>query len=505
MYRVLIAEDSKPILRNIQSLLTSLELPLDLAAKAANGEEALELIRQQHFDLLLTDIRMPKMDGLALIEQAKQLHPRLLAVLISGYNDFEYTRKAINLQVFDYLLKPVERKQLAEVMERAMEQLNSQGHEELESWKEIVDLREVPDTDRKGLQLYGNILLILQKQPFSKGSADWSRQAVQQHAAEFFKPHGCWVYPSWNPKQMLAVVPKAAMEGYGSLNECMNNLRKHLEQIGLPVSIAGRSQSLEPGMLKGVYHQMSDLLQARLRIKQSIAVDGDHAVLQSAADTDQESMERELLASFTEMLRGYRKEQLLLKGKEQLSRWAEEDARLAQLERFIRTLKGAFLQAGAELDADIRVRIEKEASHLLNADRYEDFCSRFEAWLKQVFEQLQSLRRKSPEELFRQLDQYIRSNLYSQLSITDIARKFHVSPSYVSRIMKRCAQSSFVQYYTRLKITEACRLMADRSDMKVKEVSDALSFSDQHYFSKVFKEYTGLSPTEYKEKHQSQG
>lgn len=500
MYRVLIAEDSKPILRNIQSLLTSLELPLELAAKAANGEEALELIRKQHFDLLLTDIRMPKMDGLTLIEQAKQLHPRLLAVLISGYNDFEYTRKAINLQVFDYLLKPVERKQLAEVMGRAMEQLNGQGHEELESWKEIVDLREVPDTDRKGLQLYGNNLLILQKQPFTKGSAAWSRQAVQQYTAEFFKLHGCLVYPSWNPKQMLAVVPKAAMEGYGSLNECANKLRKHLEQHGLPVSIVGRSQSPEPGMLKAVYHQMSDLLQARLRIKQSIVLDGDHAVPQSQSDSDQESMERELLTSFTDMLRGYRKEQLLLKGKEQMSRWAEEDSRLAQLERFIRMLTEAFMQAGAELDTDIRISMEHEARHLLNADSYEDFSIRFEAWLKQVFEQLQSLRRKSAEELFRQIDQYTRGNLYSQLSITDVARKFHVSPSYVSRIMKRYAESSFVQYYTRLKITEACRLMADRSDMKVKEISDALSFSDQHYFSKVFKEYTGLCPTDYREK-----
>nr|WP_283571205.1 helix-turn-helix domain-containing protein [Paenibacillus brevis] len=144
--------------------------------------------------------------------------------------------------------------------------------------------------------------------------------------------------------------------------------------------------------------------------------------------------------------------------------------------------------------------MEHEARHLLNADSYEDFSIRFEAWLKQVFEQLQSLRRKSAEELFRQIDQYTRGNLYSQLSITDVARKFHVSPSYVSRIMKRYAESSFVQYYTRLKITEACRLMADRSDMKVKEISDALSFSDQHYFSKVFKEYTGLCPTDYREK-----
>lgn len=504
VYRVLIAEDSKPILRNIQSLLASLELPLELAAKAMNGEEALELIGREHFDLLLTDIRMPKMDGLTLIEQAKRLHPRLLAILISGYNDFEYTRKAINLQVFDYLLKPVERKQLEDVMGRAIEQLHQQVNNELEKWKEIADLRGVPDADRNGLQLYGNNLLILHKQPFSKESLAWSREAVQQCAGEVFKPHACLVYLSWNPRQLLVVVPKAAMEeGFGSLSEGMNKLRKHLERQGLNVSIAGRSQSLEPDLLKVIYHQLTTLLQSRVRIRQGIVVDGDVSVPQG--DGDEERLDKEQLASFIDMLRGHRKEQLLLIGKEQLSRWAGEDPRLAELERFIRLLTEAFMQAGAELDTDIRVSVENEARQLLNADDYEAFSSLFEGWLKQLFQQLQSLRRKSGEELFRQIDHYTRGNLYSQLSITDVARKLHVSPSYISRIMKRYAQSSFVQYYTDLKIKEACRLMADRSDMKVKEISDALSFTDQHYFSRVFKEYTGLSPTEYRDKHHRGG
>ena len=97
------------------------------------------------------------------------------------------------------------------------------------------------------------------------------------------------------------------------------------------------------------------------------------------------------------------------------------------------------------------------------------------------------------------MDEYIKLHKYSHLSINDVALKFHVSPSYVSRVIKNVTQATFVQYYTRLKIQEACRLMEQQPDMKFKELSDLLSFSDQHYFSKVFKEYTGYSPTEYKE------
>lgn len=137
MYNVMIVEDSKPILRNIKMLLETLSFPIRVAATATNGEEALAAIKQSPIDLLLTDIRMPKMDGLSLIEQAKIANPDLKVILISGYSDFEYTRKALNLQVFDYLLKPVEREALEEVMGRVIDQLDQQMS------KELLDLQEI--------------------------------------------------------------------------------------------------------------------------------------------------------------------------------------------------------------------------------------------------------------------------------------------------------------------------------------------------------------------------
>ncbi|WP_179281049.1 response regulator [Paenibacillus sp. XY044] len=124
MYNVLIAEDSKPILRNIKSLLEASGLPVTVVATASNGDEAVAAFQLQPIDILLTDIRMPKMDGLTLIERLKQLQPGLKTVLISGYSDFEYTRKAITLQVDDYLLKPVNKNDFAEVMDRIFKKLH---------------------------------------------------------------------------------------------------------------------------------------------------------------------------------------------------------------------------------------------------------------------------------------------------------------------------------------------------------------------------------------------
>lgn len=93
MYTAIIAEDSKPILRNIEALMQSMELPVRISATASNGLDALEYIKANPVDILLTDIRMPKLDGLALIGQCRQVNPALKAVLISGYSDFSIRAK----------------------------------------------------------------------------------------------------------------------------------------------------------------------------------------------------------------------------------------------------------------------------------------------------------------------------------------------------------------------------------------------------------------------------
>ncbi|MGG6314156.1 response regulator transcription factor [Paenibacillus macerans] len=500
MYNVIIVEDSKPILRNIRTLLNSLELPVSVVATAANGEEALELIREGPVDLLLTDIRMPKMDGLTLIEQAKRIRPKLLFVLISGYNDFEYTRKAINLQVFDYLLKPVERKQLAEVMDRAIERLSRQTPSEAEMFREIVDPRYYPEMQLGDhFRHYDKMILLLRKQPFADREDLWKQEVIQRELSAFFAPHLSWVFPTQQPGQFLAMVHKASADACSSVLEYLESVRRYLDNLGIRSAIGGQLPSGDPGRLPELYYRMSGILNEQQRIAHGIVVDTE--VPLPLASQDSRSMDRAVTAGFIELIRGRRKEQFLLKLGEQLAKWHGENVRLAELERFVGQMADAFGQTGAAgQDAGFRLDLEAASKRLFDRDSYADFGQALQEWARECFEQLQSQNRKGAEELFKQIEEYVQLNLYSYLSIADVALKFHVSPSYVSRIMKKYAQSTFVQYYTQLKIKEACRLMAGKPEMKFKEVSDALSFSDQHYFSKVFKEYTGYSPTEYKER-----
>ena len=106
MYSILIVDDERIERDGMEKLIRRLELPLQ-AEQAPNGEAALEKLKQKRFDMLLTDIKMPFMDGLTLIHEARKLYPDLVTLIFSAYSDFEKARAAIREQVQRYILKPV--------------------------------------------------------------------------------------------------------------------------------------------------------------------------------------------------------------------------------------------------------------------------------------------------------------------------------------------------------------------------------------------------------------
>ncbi|MNC07822.1 putative response regulatory protein [compost metagenome] len=499
MYTVLIAEDSKPILRNIQALIQSTELPVRIAATVSNGIEALEYIKTHPVDILLTDIRMPKLDGLALIEQCKLVNPKLKAVLISGYSDFEYTRKALNLQVFDYLLKPVERQQLVEVMQRLVEHLQERQGSAKEVLEGIVEPQFLLSMEPQADFAAGDqIMLILRRQRFTPepGPDCWNGKVIQSCLVEACAPHECRVFPTLLPEQFLVLVNGSVLDTYPSVQEVMKAICAALELQGIRVSIAAEPQPAGNRALASVYEKLDKLMSEQLSVSSRLM---DTANSMPKGILPGGEMEK-LTKHFTDMIGQRQKERFMLLLGQQLLNFQTADIRIAELERFIWSLAETFSSiGGSDQDAVHRLKVEDEVQRLLESESYEVFVEAVHAWTEKCFERLQQQNKKSGEELFRQLDQYLQQHIYSQLSITDVALKFHVSPSYISRIFKKYSQKTFVHYYMQLKIAEARRLIAAKPEMKVKELSEVLSFGDQHYFSKVFKEYTGCSPTEYKE------
>lgn len=495
MFNVLIAEDSRPILRNIKGLVETSGLPVRVAATAANGEEALAACVALPIDILLTDIRMPKMTGLALIEEAKRIRPGLKTVLISGYNDFEYTRKAINLQVSDYLLKPVERSQLQEVMENVLAKLREEIDDQTDAFRDILDENELAAIRRDPEWIgHRHLLVVARAQPFTR-SARKTREALE--AVRSAIPAASWALPAKEPGEWLLMVREEWLDSLPSSGQVLPEVQKRLAEQQCEASVAGWTRPAETARLPERFREAARLLERRQLVFTPVILDCEQHLDDPEPSLERASRIGGMLASMAEQSA---KDRLLLTLSEQLARWRGTPLRLAELKRIVALLSQALAaQLNAE-DKALQASLAEKRERLFDQPDYESFCGELLAFAEENLKRAKSLHKKSGEELFEQIADYLRTNLYDNVTMQSLSERFHVSPSYISRVIKRSSGKTFVRYYQEMKVSEARRLISSRSEMRIKEISDALCFSDPHYFSKVFKEYVGCSPVEYKQR-----
>ncbi|HOO29087.1 MAG TPA: response regulator [Lachnospiraceae bacterium] len=117
-YGIVVAEDEALLLENLIQKIEAADLGFEVIGSAQTGIQAYELVEELNPDVLITDIRMPAMDGLSLIQKINESHPRMDCIITSGYSDFEYARTALKYHVYDYLLKPVDIEELKTVLKK---------------------------------------------------------------------------------------------------------------------------------------------------------------------------------------------------------------------------------------------------------------------------------------------------------------------------------------------------------------------------------------------------
>lgn len=137
MYQLLIVDDEEDIRRGMARGIPWNEWGFEVAGQAENGEEAVRIIGEKHPDVVLSDIRMPKMDGIELMQYLHENNPEIKIIILSGYNDVEYLNMAIRNQVTEYLLKPTDIDEFETLFHRLKEKLDEEGirRRELESLK----------------------------------------------------------------------------------------------------------------------------------------------------------------------------------------------------------------------------------------------------------------------------------------------------------------------------------------------------------------------------------
>jgi two-component system, response regulator YesN len=152
LVKLIIVEDEINVRNGISNFIKELGHPFNVIGTLSNGAEALEFIKTNLPDILITDIKMPKMDGLSLVKEVKKTYPDIIVVILSGYADFSYATQAIRYGVSDYLLKPINKEVFASTLSRLVSEVNS-GSE-----KYSILLQNQPKWDMRLLSLESQIL-----------------------------------------------------------------------------------------------------------------------------------------------------------------------------------------------------------------------------------------------------------------------------------------------------------------------------------------------------------
>jgi len=497
VFSLVVADDEEELREAVCRLIDWRSAGFELVGSAGNGLDALQLVEQLQPDLLLTDIRMPFISGTSLARQVRELQPLIQVAFLSGYDDFEYARSAIDSQVISYLLKPISMAELTEALReihRRMEEkfrafLPGERAADLSLAAASLLLDGLPEPtgeeERRRLLREGGMELPGECS-FAALAAAAEEGELPQNAAEIVEKalrgrYGCAGFVSG--RRILCLF--TSQDGFSRLDEALDELSYVLRRVlrrecalgvsrpfeSLERSAAACREAVDAARLSGDagIRQIGPLeapAEERLRDEQQVSSRFDALLFGG----DRAALE-ELLGDVLGARGGdYTAMQVLVACQGILRSALGEEELSALLQRF-----GLTAPFSAGLDAEaLRGRI---AEMCLEGQR-------------RIAQSARGGMRRMVERTLRIIEQRY---MDEGLSLGSVSEELHISPNYLSANMKKYAGDTFINLLIQKRM-EAARLLIQAPNIRIGEVAEKCGYSDQHYFSFCFKKYWGVSP-----------
>ncbi len=522
--RVLLADDEPLVLAGLKSLIDWEAEGFEVIGTARNGEKALELIEEYEPQLVISDIKMPRMDGLELATECRERYGPLPAfILLTAYEDFEMVRTALNLGAVDYLIKlelspellqKTVRRAKAEIekeelISRRTEPVASNRRAEFRSRFFVRLFNHLIPEEEEVLKQAGELGLDLSEAPYQVlyirlNNVDGAGRSYEEKLKLY---SGCLTIAAEQAAKSGKVYPVSLdlrhfvlfLSGRQTAPalETAEDLYDLLKRYFSVSSVIGIGQPVSEIMAAGNSYQ-----QARTLCQNAAP---GQAILE--ADRREEGEESFVLADYR---------------KDLLQAFSEPDA--DALEKVVRDMRRV-LESNPDrlplaMDACTNLLYialssvpdaEKKIYEIF-ADEPDGYRSLYRKrnvaqcleWMEQFSEGLCRLFRDMEEHprsgLIAEVKAYIDANADKKLSLNHVAEVFNFSPNYLSQLFTKNSSMSFVEYVTESKIRVAKKLLTE-SSLKVYEISERLAFESPFYFSKVFKKSTGQSPRDYMKSH----
>ncbi len=532
MFKVFLVEDEIVVREGIRNNILWEQYGFLYAGDASDGELALPLIRQVQPDLLITDIKMPFMDGLELIRLVRKELPRTKIVIISGYDDFSYAQQAIRMGVEQYLLKPIVKEKMVEILialqdkmeaERQQREYLAKFQREAQEYETFsrrrffeqivtggLSVSEISETaNTMGIDLNApsyNIVL------FSLNSAEYDGSApesytdalakLQDDITQFIFSHPELILFRWNVTTYAILIKGGQYDVTQLAKDCTENIQSHCAVAGrdvdwyiacgtpvsrlsaVPACFAQASRILSYRYLCPKEHILSETSILDFRKKAGPETDTDK-------DIDQERIRSFLSSGEVEEIDRFIDQLLQSAGEEAVS-----------LPLFCRYLTMTVYFAAAEYLESIGCATDAfwpfELRPKDNASTPEEARKYALKVMGQAIELRDRESKKQQRDLLIQAIGFIDKNYPDEsISLDRVARKVNISPNYFSAMFSQEVGQTFVEYLTGKRIGEAKRMLR-QTDKRSSEIAFAVGYKDPHYFSFVFKKVAGCTPSEYR-------
>lgn len=463
MNTILIAEDEKFIRRGLRTMIERSPVPTGEILEARDGEEALELLRTRPVDLLVTDIRMPRMDGIELVSRLRELDRPPMVLVVSGYDDFSYAVEMLRSGAQDYLLKPVERERLYEALEKLEERYR----------------REQSAQEEQDRQLHRALRQLMLE------GAGGEHSGLLEKARESFFPGpyvgfcvGAGEYPL--PERALRLRGADPVTFFAvPAEEC-----EQAAAFPLPLGSSGVYEGVE---------SLHDCYQAAHAAWKRSFFTGELCEAPVKEGNRMPSITTRQLAGLVGLSRGEEVSRLLAEEADSVSRSEMSPDAFANLcGEFIRQLRTSYQTS---------LPLEGEAERFANIWDFSS-CSQYlmelDQWLDLLCSQAaQEFSDYENKQKIRQAVQYMQENFRQPLNMAQVSNHVSMNYSLFSLLFKQYTGSNFVNYMQKLRLNEAKKLL-ETTDWRVNEIGRRVGFADEKRFLKVFKAIVGVSPTEYR-------
>ncbi|GIQ67348.1 response regulator [Xylanibacillus composti] len=530
-YRVLVVDDEPMILRGLSFVIPWDKLGLQVVGKASNGEEALWQINKLEPHIVITDIRMPVMNGLELLKRVMTERPSMVVVLLSGYGEFENLREALRYGAFDYLLKPVCGSELEQTMRRAKSRLDEmQGsereflHQSVQAVTELVRERLIcsmlEGTEKPYDRLYWlrewelehPYFLLLIALDDAREMKQWDRSerklwnfAVNNVLAELGKSQQLITVFPFRSGEWVMLLQEISQEQIEEIAEHIIVCVKTFTKLSCSIGISKPCRGIDS--LHASYRSAQHALMARFTGgRESVYMDADAHLLHESGPTgimgsQLDVWETRLAAAVSSYdrdavtaLLGEWKGELLASGAKQPDAVALMIELMVGVSKRLADLFGLPLPGLSALISEMPICVTLEEMNELMASalaEYQELVS------KQV-------QREKETSSVRKALQYADKYFHQDVSIDEVAEHVGLSNSHFCVLFKKETGYTFLEYLTKQRIEWACSMLKN-TDTRIHNVSHMVGYQDPKYFSQVFKKLVGMTPSEYRTAFKNKG